>query len=91
MNLIAYKLSETLVHELMSCQRPLTLEFARNDERFEVGIVRARNFDGCVVKAGLDQTAYFDWVHSDKRFVSFRGAQCTGKAQVFPMRSSDCV
>lgn len=64
MNFIAYKRAKALVNELVPCQRPLTLEFARNDERFEVGIVRADDFDGCIVKAGLDQTTYFDWVHA---------------------------
>lgn len=64
MNFIAYKASKTPVDELMACQRTLTLEFSRNNERLEVGIVRADDFDRCIVKAGLDQTTYFDWVHA---------------------------
>ena len=63
MNFVAYKRPETPVYELMPCQRPLTFEFARNDERVEVGIVRADDFDRCIVKAGFDQTTNFGWVH----------------------------
>jgi len=67
MNLITYERSETLVNKLMPCQGPLTLELARNHEHFEVSIVRADDFDSCIVKTGLDQTTYLDWVHTDKK------------------------
>ena len=62
MDLIAHQFPEALVDELVAGDRTLALELEANDERLVVRAV-ANDFDDCVVEAGLDQFAYFVWIH----------------------------
>lgn len=63
-NLVADQSAETLVHELMPRQGALALKFQRDHQRFEMGVVITENFNSGVFKSGLDQAAYFRWIHS---------------------------
>jgi hypothetical protein len=54
-NLVADKLSQRLIDELMASQRPFACEGGRNDDCFEVCVVVADYaYVGCG-QAGLDQ------------------------------------
>ncbi len=66
MDLIAHQRTETLIHQLVPCQWPLAVEFACDHKRLETSIVVAENLDGRVIESGLDQAAYFEWVHSSQ-------------------------
>ena len=66
MDLIAHQRTKTLIHELVPCQWPLAFEFAGDHKRLEMSIVVAENLDGRVFQSGLDQAAYFEWVHASQ-------------------------
>jgi len=90
MNFVADQRAKRLVDELVPGERPLALEFARDDHGLEMGIVIAGDPDDRIVESGLDEPADFLWIHSVKMAV-VRGAQCTGKAYGFPTPGADCV
>jgi len=66
MNFIADQRTKALIHELVPRQRSLALEFAGDHQCLEMSIVCAAYLDGRVVKSGLNQAAYLDWIHADQ-------------------------
>ncbi len=54
MDLVPDELAEALVHELVTGDRALALEFRRHDQRLEVRVVIACHDDVSVSKTGFD-------------------------------------
>lgn len=65
-NLIADKGAKTFIDQLMASERSLALEFFCHDQRAEMRIIVALNFDDRLVKSGFDQLCNFRWVHNMK-------------------------
>ena len=59
MNLVADEFTQSPVHELVPCERPLPGELPRNDQGLEVSVVVALNANNRLVEAGLDQAYNF--------------------------------
>lgn len=75
MYFIADELSQAPVNELVSRNWPLVFKFGGNDERLEMGVVVAGDFDHRVFESGLDQLCYFRRVHIVKTTLALRGAK----------------
>ncbi len=59
MYLITNQRAKTLVDQLMPCEQSLAVEFGRDDQRPEMRIIIALDFDDRVVKPGLYQPRNF--------------------------------
>ena len=75
MYLVTDELTQTPVNKLVSRYWPLALEFGGDDERLEMRVVVAGDFDHRIFKSGLDQMCYFRRVHIMKFALSLRGAK----------------
>lgn len=64
MYLIANQRAKTSVNELVPRERPLSRKFLGYHQRLKMRVVSAVDLDGRVIKTGLYQATYLDWIHA---------------------------